>query len=143
SPHRPRAADSGTLASRGEASEQAHVTADRLSAVVVAKNFSIGLVQMSCSQDPDENLAKAVARVGEAAKAGAEVVCLPELFRSQYFCQKEDVATFDLAETIPGPSTEALGKAAAAAGVAVIAPVFERRAPGLYHNSAAILDADG
>ena len=108
-----------------------------------AKNFRIGLVQMACSADPDENLKKAVARVSEAAKAGAEVVCLPELFRSQYFCQKEDPKTFDLAETVPGPSTEALAKAAKASGVAVIAPIFEHRAAGLYHNSAAILDADG
>jgi N-carbamoylputrescine amidase len=108
-----------------------------------ARAFRIGLVQMACSPDADANLGKAVAKVGEAARAGAQVVCLPELFRSQYFCQKEDASTFDLAETVPGPSTEALGKAAAAAGVAVIAPVFERRAPGLYHNSAAIIDADG
>jgi N-carbamoylputrescine amidase len=108
-----------------------------------ARTFRIALVQMSCSPDPDANLAKAVAKVAEAGRAGAEVVCLPELFRSQYFCQKEDVATFDLAETIPGPSTDALGAAAASAGVAVIAPVFERRAPGLYHNSAAVIDADG
>ena len=108
-----------------------------------ARAFRIGLVQMACSPDADANLGKAVAKVGEAARAGAEVVCLPELFRSQYFCQKEDAATFDLAETVPGPSTEALGRAAAAAGVAVIAPVFERRAPGLYHNSAAVIDADG
>jgi N-carbamoylputrescine amidase len=108
-----------------------------------ARKFSIGLVQMSCEPDPEANLAKAVAKVAEAARSGAEVVCLPELFRSQYFCQKEDVATFDLAEPVPGPSTEALGKAAAAAGVAVIAPVFERRAAGLYHNSAAVIDADG
>jgi N-carbamoylputrescine amidase len=108
-----------------------------------ARPFRIGLVQMSCSADTDANLGKAVAKIAEAARAGAEVVCLPELFRSQYFCQKEDAATFDLAETVPGPSTEALGKAAAAAGVAVIAPVFERRAAGIYHNSAAVIDADG
>jgi N-carbamoylputrescine amidase len=108
-----------------------------------ARKFSIGLVQMSCGENPAANLAKAVAQVAEAARSGAEVVCLPELFRSQYFCQKEDVATFDLAEPVPGPSTEALGKVAAAKGVAVIAPVFERRAAGLYHNSAAVIDADG
>lgn len=108
-----------------------------------ARKFRIGLVQMSCSADPDANLAKAVERVGEAAKAGVEVVCLPELFRTPYFCQKEDAKNFDLAETVPGPTTEALGRAAAAAGVAVITPVFEHRAAGLYHNSAAILDADG
>ena len=108
-----------------------------------AKKFRIGLVQMSCSPDPAANLEKAAARVGEAARAGAELVCLPELFRSQYFCQREDPATFDLAEPVPGPSTERLSRAAKEAGVAVVAPVFERRAPGLYHNSAAMLDTDG
>jgi N-carbamoylputrescine amidase len=108
-----------------------------------ARKFSIGLVQMSCGPDPASNLAKAVAKVAEAARSGAEVVCLPELFQSQYFCQKEDAATFDLAEPVPGPATEALGKAASAAGVAVIAPVFERRAAGVYHNSAAVIDSDG
>jgi N-carbamoylputrescine amidase len=107
------------------------------------KKFKIGLVQMSCSPDPAENLEKAAGRVGDAAKAGADLVCLPELFRSQYFCQREDPATFDLAESVPGPTTERLGHAARQAGVAVVAPVFEKRAPGLYHNSAAILDADG
>jgi N-carbamoylputrescine amidase len=105
--------------------------------------FRIGLVQMAMSREPGENVEKAVARVREAARAGAEVVCLPELFRSPYFCQKEDAALFDLAEPVPGPSTEALGRAAKEAGVAVVAPIFERRAAGLYHNSAAILDADG
>jgi N-carbamoylputrescine amidase len=108
-----------------------------------ARKFRIGLVQMSCSADPDANLAKAVAKVEEAARAGAEVVCLPELFRSRYFCQREDTATFDLAEPIPGPSTEALSEAAKRLSVAVVAPVFERRASGLYHNSAAVIDADG
>jgi N-carbamoylputrescine amidase len=105
--------------------------------------FRVGLVQMAMSREPGENLEKAVARVGEAARAGAEVVCLPELFRSSYFCQKEDPALFDLAEPVPGPSTEALGRAARKSGVAVVAPIFERRAAGLYHNSAVILDADG
>jgi N-carbamoylputrescine amidase len=108
-----------------------------------ARKFRIALVQMACSLDLDANLAKAVAKVEEAARAGAEVVCLPELFRSQYFCQKEDPRIFDLAEPVPGASTEALGQAARRAAVAVIAPVFERRAPGLYHNSAAVIDADG
>jgi N-carbamoylputrescine amidase len=103
----------------------------------------VGLVQMSMSTDPAENLRKAVARVGEAKAAGAEVVCLPELYRSPYFCQKEDAQRFDLAEPIPGPSTEALGRAAKQAGVVVVAPLFERRAAGLYHNSAAIIDTGG
>jgi len=105
--------------------------------------FTIGLVQMRCGLDPKENLDKAAERVVEAAKEGAQIVCLQELFRSQYFCQKEDTATFDLAEPIPGPSTELLGKIARDRGVVVIASLFERRAAGLYHNTAAILDADG
>jgi N-carbamoylputrescine amidase len=105
--------------------------------------FRVGLVQMAMSTTPAENVYKAVAKVGEAARAGAEVVCLPELYRSVYFCQKEDAALFDLAEPVPGPSTETLGRAAKEAGVAVVVPIFERRATGLYHNSAAILDADG
>jgi N-carbamoylputrescine amidase len=105
--------------------------------------FRVGLVQMAMSASPEDNVEKAVARVREAAQAGAEVVCLPELYRTRYFCQKEDATLFDLAETIPGPSTEALGRAAREASVAVVAPVFERRASGLYHNSAVVLDADG
>jgi N-carbamoylputrescine amidase len=105
--------------------------------------FTIGLVQMRCGLDPRENLDKAAERISEAAKEGAQIVCLQELFRSQYFCQKEDAATFDLAEPIPGPSTELLGKVARDRGVVVIASLFERRAAGLYHNTAAILDADG
>jgi len=106
-------------------------------------SFRVGLVQMAMSPEPGENLEKAVARLREAARAGAEVVCLPELYRSLYFCQNEDPALFDLAEPVPGPSTEALGRAAKEAGVAVVVPIFERRAAGLYHNSAVILDADG
>ena len=105
--------------------------------------YTIGLVQMSMSADPDANLKQGVAKVEEAAAAGARLVCLPELFRSLYFAQREDAALFDLAEPVPGPSTEALAKAAQRAGVVVIAPVFERRAPGLYHNSAVVIDADG
>ena len=108
-----------------------------------AKKFSIALVQMACSRDPAENLEKAVARVGEAAGMGAAVVCLPELFRSQYFCQKEDPAVFDLAEPVNGPTTQAISEAARRHGVAVVAPIFERRASGLYHNSAAVIGEDG
>ncbi len=105
--------------------------------------YKIGLVQMAMSADPDANLRGALGKVAEAAAAGARLVCLPELFRSQYFAQREDPALFDLAEPVPGPSTAALGKAARQAGVVVIAPLFERRAPGLYHNTAAVIDADG
>jgi N-carbamoylputrescine amidase len=105
--------------------------------------FTIGLVQMRCGLDPRENLDQAAARVVEAAAQGAQVICLQELFRSQYFCQREDAALFDLAEPIPGPSTETLSKIARDKGVVVIASLFEKRARGLYHNTAAILDADG
>ena len=105
--------------------------------------FRVGLVQMAMSPRPEENVEAACGKVGEAAAAGAEVVCLPELYRSPYFCQKEDAALFDLAEPVPGPSTEALGRAAKDAGVALVLPIFERRAAGVYHNTAVILDADG
>jgi N-carbamoylputrescine amidase len=105
--------------------------------------FKVGLLQMAMSADPAANLDRALAGVRDAAAAGATVVCLPELFRSPYFCQSEDARRFDLAEPVPGPTTAALGAAARQAGVVVVAPVFERRAPGLYHNSAAIIDASG
>jgi N-carbamoylputrescine amidase len=105
--------------------------------------FSVGLVQMTVSAQPKENLARASSKIEEAARNGAQVVCLPELFQSQYFCQREDTANFDLAEAIPGPTTEALGRVAQKAKVVVVAPLFERRAAGVYHNTAAIIDADG
>src|ERR1700724_2784959 len=107
------------------------------------KSFRIALVQMSCSPDPDANLDKAADRVREAARQGAQVVCLPELFRAQYFCQREDAALFDIAESIPGPSTERLTAIAREEKIAIVASLFERRAPGLYHNTAAILESDG
>ncbi len=103
----------------------------------------LGLVQMRCGPDLAANLAAAIEHIGEAAGQGAQLVCLQELFRSQYFCQREDVALFDLAEPVPGPSTDALGRAAAAHGVAVIGSIFERRAPGLFHNTAVLIDTDG
>ena len=107
------------------------------------RNFKVALVQMSMSSDPSANVAKAVARIREAAAQGAQIVCLPELFRSQYFCQKEDPAGFDLAESLPGPTTDLMGKLAAQLGVVIVLPVFERRAAGLYHNSTVVIDADG
>jgi N-carbamoylputrescine amidase len=103
----------------------------------------VGLVQMSCGTDPAANLEKAVARVEDAAGRGAQVVCLQELFRSQYFCQREETETFELAEPIPGPSTEALGRVARARDVVVVASLFERRAEGVFHNTAVLLDRDG
>jgi N-carbamoylputrescine amidase len=107
------------------------------------KKFNIGLVQMAASANSQDNLDRAVGFVEKAASSGAQIVCLPELFRSQYFCQKEDAALFDLAEPIPGPTTEALAAVASRTKVSIVAPLFERRAAGLYHNSAAIIDADG
>jgi N-carbamoylputrescine amidase len=106
----------------------------------MAQNFRVGLVQMSMSANPQENVDKAAARVEEAARKGAQVICLPEMYRTQYFCQREDSTLFDLAETVPGPSTERLSAVARKHNVAVVVPIFEKRAPGLYHNSAVILD---
>ncbi len=103
----------------------------------------IGVVQNRCTADREENFAAAERGIREAASRGAEVICLQELFLSLYFCQSEDHANFDLAEPIPGPASERLQKLAAELGVVVIASLFERRAPGVYHNTAAIIDADG
>ncbi|HET8634337.1 MAG TPA: carbon-nitrogen hydrolase [Gemmatimonadales bacterium] len=103
----------------------------------------LGMVQMACSLDPGENLAKAIAGIEQAADLGAQIVCLQELFRSQYFCQTEDHANFALAETIPGPGTERLGQVAKKHGVVIVASLFEKRTEGLYHNTAAVIDADG
>ena len=103
----------------------------------------LGLVQMSCDADPTLNLAKALAKIGEAADRGARIVCLQELFGSQYFCQEENADHFELAEPIPGPTTEALCAAAKQREVVVVGSVFEKRAPGIYHNSSFVIDADG
>jgi len=103
----------------------------------------VGLVQMSCSGDKAANLSKAIEKTKEAAAKGAQIVCLQELFTSLYFCDVEDYENFKLAEPIPGPSTEALSKVAKELGVVIIASLFEKRAEGLYHNTTAVLDADG
>jgi N-carbamoylputrescine amidase len=108
-----------------------------------ARKFRAGLVQMCCSRDPHANLEKAAWKIREAAGRGADIICLPELFRTEYFCREENAAWFALAEPVPGPTTERLGALAAELGVALIAPLFERRAAGVYHNTAAVLDADG
>src|SRR6516162_8292546 len=105
--------------------------------------FTVGLVQMRCGPDPEANLERAVQHIRQAAAAGGQIICLPELFRSPYFCQCQDPRVFDLAEPVPGPSTERLGRVAKEAGVVVVASLFERRAAGVYHNTAAVLDADG
>jgi N-carbamoylputrescine amidase len=107
------------------------------------EQFRVGLIQMSCSPDPEKNLERAVEMVREAAGGGAQVVCLPELFLTQYFCQREDAALFDLAEPIPGPTTTRLSQLARQQKIVLIASLFEKRAPGVYHNTAAVLDADG
>ncbi|MFL6529001.1 MAG: carbon-nitrogen hydrolase [Chthoniobacterales bacterium] len=103
----------------------------------------VALVQMQCGTDPAANLEKAIQFIRDAAKQGAEIVCLPELFRSQYFCQSEDHANFALAEEIPGPTTDSLGNVARENNVVIVASLFEKRAAGVYHNTAAIIDADG
>ena len=106
----------------------------------MSKTTRVALIQMSCVPSTEANLAKAVARVREAAENGAKLICLPELFRAQYFCQREEHALFDITESIPGPSTAALSEVVREHKLVVIASLFERRAPGLYHNTAAILD---
>jgi N-carbamoylputrescine amidase len=106
-------------------------------------NVTVGLVQMSCEQKPETNLKKAIGGIGKAARGGAQIVCLQELFRSQYFCQTEDIELFKLAETIPGPSTETLGKVARQKNVVIVASLFEKRAAGVYHNTAVIIDKNG
>jgi N-carbamoylputrescine amidase len=104
---------------------------------------TIGLIQRRAGVDPQANLDATVEQIHAAARCGAQIVCTQELFRSQYFCQSEDHAKFDLAEPIPGPGTEALTQAAKQHGIVVIGSLFERRAPGLYHNTAVVIDADG
>lgn len=103
----------------------------------------VGLVQMTCTASKEENLRKAIEKTREAAAKGAQIVCLQELFTSLYFCDEENYDNFSLAETIPGPSTDSLGALAKELGVVIIASLFEKRAHGLYHNTTAVLDADG
>lgn len=107
------------------------------------ENFTVGLLQMSASSDPDKNLQRAIDKIHQAAARGAQVICLPELFQTQYFCQREDSALFDLAEPVPGPTTNKLSAVAKQLGIVLIASIFERRAAGVYHNTATIFDADG
>jgi N-carbamoylputrescine amidase len=103
----------------------------------------IGLIQMRCSEDPSENLESAIALIREAAAQGAQIICLPELFKTVYFCQEENHKYFQYAEPIPGPTTERLSAVAKELQVVIVASLFERRAAGLYHNTAAVIDADG
>ena len=103
----------------------------------------VGLVQMTCSASKEENLTKAISKIREAAAKGAKIICLQELFTSLYFCDVEDYENFLLAEVIPGPSTESLSSVASELGIVVIASLFEKRTKGIYHNTTAVLDADG
>jgi N-carbamoylputrescine amidase len=103
----------------------------------------IGLIQMRCSLDPSENLENAIALIREAAAQGAQIICLPELFKTLYFCQEENHKYFQYAEPIPGPTTERLSALAKELQIVIVASLFERRAAGLYHNTAAVIDADG
>jgi N-carbamoylputrescine amidase len=116
---------------------------DTLQSMDLHRTYTVGLVQTAPSPDPVANLQRAVHLTEEAARGGASVVCLPELFRSRYFCQGEDIGAFDLSEGIPGPSTEAIGKIAREKKLTVIVPLFERRTAGLYHNSAAVIGTGG
>ena len=108
-----------------------------------SSRFTVGLIQMAMAGQREENLGRAQDRIVEAAARGARVICLPELFLSPYFCQVEDFQRLDLAETIPGRATEVAGALAARLDVTLVAPIFEKRAPGVYHNSAAVLDNHG
>jgi N-carbamoylputrescine amidase len=110
---------------------------------MASEPLRLALVQMGCETEPRRNLDKALDRIEEAAARGARIVCLQELFRSRYFCQSEEARNFDLAEPIPGPTTEALSAAAKARQVVVVGSIFERRTEGIYHNTAVAIDADG
>jgi N-carbamoylputrescine amidase len=110
---------------------------------VSSDKYKVGLIQMSASPDPGRNLDHAMQHVREAAKCGAQIVCLPELFQTQYFCQREDAVLFDLAETVPGPTTAKLSALAKELGIVLVASLFEKRALGVYHNTAVTFEADG
>jgi N-carbamoylputrescine amidase len=109
----------------------------------MTKKFTIGLVQMRSTPNPEENLAHVIEKIREASARGAQIICMDELFHGEYFCRTEDADLFNLAESIPGPATEALAKIAKEQKVVLIASLFERRAAGIYHNTCAVLDADG
>src|SRR5271157_178072 len=115
----------------------------RYNGIVHTSKFRVGLIQMACGLDPNENLAKAEWRIREAAGKGAQIICVQELFRSQYFCREERPELFDLAEPIPGPTSESFTRLARELAIAIVGSVFERRTAGVYHNTALVIDADG
>lgn len=110
---------------------------------MTSSTVNLALVQMTCTSDPAQNLERSIQQIRDVASNGAQVVCLQEVFNTQYPCQSEDHANFELAETIPGPSTEAIAKICKELQVVVVVPIFEKRTHGLYHNSAVVIDADG
>ncbi|WZO96733.1 carbon-nitrogen hydrolase [Isosphaeraceae bacterium EP7] len=114
-----------------------------MTAAARSKPYRVGLIQMRCSADPDSNVRRAIELMGQAADEGASLICLPELFRSEYFCQTHDAKYFDLAEPIPGPTTEALEAFARTRGVVVIGSLFEKRTGGIYHNTSVVIEKDG
>ena len=105
--------------------------------------FVLGLIQMRCTKDAAENLSRVTDKIREAARRGAQIICTHELFRGEYFCRTEDASLFDLAEPVPGATTEALARIARENKIVLVASLFERRAAGIYHNTCAVLDADG
>jgi N-carbamoylputrescine amidase len=107
------------------------------------EKFTVGLIQVRCGKDAEKNLSRVIERIGEAASRGAQIICTHELFRSEYFCRTEDADLFNLAEPVPGPATDALTKVAREKQVVIVASLFERRAAGVYHNTCAVIDADG
>jgi N-carbamoylputrescine amidase len=109
----------------------------------ISNRFRIGLIQIKIGNNPNDNLKKAINRIERAAKKDAQVICLPELFRSQYFCQTEDIKNFNLAESIPGPTTDAISKICKKYRIVVVVSIFEKRATGIYHNTAVIINIDG
>jgi len=112
-------------------------------ATASSPSFNLGLVQMACGKLVSENRDRATVHVQSAARRGANIICLQELFTTQYFCQHEDTTFFDLAESIPGPTTTRFEELAADLGIVLVVPLFEHRAPGVYHNSVVVIDTDG
>jgi N-carbamoylputrescine amidase len=135
------AAMPGNVSPRTSSTRSAARTHDTMSQM--SEKFVVGLLQMRSTKSPEENLTRATEKIREAAKRGAQIVCTHELFRGEYFCRTEDPALFDLAEAVPGPAADALGKVARENKVVIVASLFERRAAGIYHNTCAVIDADG
>jgi N-carbamoylputrescine amidase len=135
--------DSTNSAQKKEQNAHAETIHPHAKLKIMADKFTIGLVQMKCSANAEDNLARAIGKIREAAVRGAQIISLHELFHGEYFCRKEDAELFNLAEPVPGPTTGKLAKIAKEKKVALVVSLFERRAPGVYHNTCAVLDSDG